>query len=231
MAANRYRELAIDGLWRQNPALVQLLGLCPLLAISDSVVKALGLGLATTVVLVASGLATALIRGAAVAAIRLPLFMLVIATATTIVELLMRAYAFELHQALGIFVPLIASNCIVLARADTFASENGPLPALIDGLMMGLGLLAALLILGALRELIGSGSLFADMDLLFGPVAHDWALRPFDNYRGFLLALLPPGAFLFTGLLIALKNLIDGRRRQPHQTEPIKRARVTGPVS
>lgn len=232
MNADRYRTLAIDGLWRQNPALVQLLGLCPLLAISDSVVKALGLGLATVLVLALSTLAVALLRGIAAAEIRLPLFALIFAALTSVVDLLMQAYAFRLHQALGIFLPLIAANCLVLARAEAFARRNAPLPALVDGAMMGLGLLAVLLVLGALRELVGTGHLFAGMDLLFGPAAAGWRLTPLADYVGFLLALLPPGAFFFTGLLIALKNLIDARRRPaPPPAEPIKRARVTGPVS
>lgn len=232
MSADRYRTLAIDGLWRQNPALVQLLGLCPLLAISDSVVKAVGLGLATVLVLALSNLAVALLRGVAAAEIRLPLFALIFAALASVVDLLMQAYAFALQQALSIFLPLIAANCLVLARAEAFARRNTPLPALVDGAMMGLGLLAVLLVLGALRELVGTGHLFAGMELLFGPSAAGWRLTPLADYRGFLLALLPPGAFFFTGLLIVLKNLIDARRRPaPPPAEPIKRARVTGPVS
>lgn len=232
MNADRYRALAIDGLWRQNPALVQLLGLCPLLAISDSVVKGLGLGLATVLVLALSNLAVALLRGVAAAEIRLPLFALIFAVLASVADLLMQAYAFALHQALGIFVPLIAANCLVLARAEAFARNNAPLPALVDGAMMGLGLLAVLLVLGALRELVGTGHLFVGMELLFGPAAAKWRLTPLADYRGFLLALLPPGAFFFTGLLIVLKNVLDARRRPaPPPAEPIKRARVTGPVS
>jgi len=138
---------------------------------------------------------------------------------------------------LGIFLPLITTNCVVLGRAEAFASKN-PVPlAALEGLMMGLGFTAVLVVLGALRELLGNGTLFADMQLLFGPVAADWAIRPFGDYRHFLLAVLPPGAFLFTGLLIALKNGIDTQlkvraesARAPQAPAGSKRVRVTGHI-
>lgn len=228
-----YRQLARDGLWRQNPALVQLLGLCPLLAASDSVVKALGLGLVTVIALALSNLAVSLLRRFAAKEIRLALFALILALLATVIRQLMRAYALALHEALGLLVPLIAINCLLLTRAEVFARRQTPLPALMDGALMGLGLLAVLVVLGALRELIGTGQLFANMDLLFGPAAAGWRLAPLGEIGGFTLALLPPGAFLLTGLLVAAKNLIDARRPAPPPpaAEPIKRARVTGPVS
>ncbi|KJK01924.1 electron transporter RnfE [Pseudomonas sp. 21] len=203
-----YREIALQGLWKNNPGLVQLLGLCPLLGTSSSMVNALGLGLATLFVLVCSSVAVALIRGTLSEAVRLPAFLLVIATLTTCVELLMQAWRFELYQVLGIFVPLITTNCVILGRAQSFAVNNSVVRSAFDGLMMGLGFAFVLLILGTLRELLGHGTLFAGMDLLFGPAAADWKLH-IPGYPGLLLAVLPPGAFLLLGLLIALKNRID----------------------
>lgn len=237
MADANYRELSVNGLWTNNPAIVQLLGLCPLLAVTSTVVNAIGLGLATTFVLVASNTAVSLIRNIVSDAIRLPAFVMIIASAVTCIELLMQAFAYELYQILGIFLPLITTNCVILGRADGFARKNSLMPAIYDGLMMGLGFGAVLIVLGALRELAGSGALFADMQLLFGPAAADWKLVLIDNYQNFLLAILPPGAFIFTGLLIALKNIIDGRieaYREAQRERPevgAKRVRITGHIS
>lgn len=203
-----YREMALQGLWKNNPGLVQLLGLCPLLATSNSMVKALGLGLATIVVLVLCSTAVALIRGSLSQTVRLPVFLLIIATLTTCIELLMQAWRFELYQVLGIFVPLITTNCVILGRAESFAANNSVARSAFDGLMMGLGFALVLLTLGTLRELLGQGTLLAGMDLLFGPAAADWKVQ-IPGYQGLLLAVLPPGAFLVLGLLIALKNRID----------------------
>lgn len=203
-----YREMALLGLWKNNPGLVQLLGLCPLLATSNSMVKALGLGLATIVVLVLCSTAVALIRGSLSQTVRLPVFLLIIATLTTCIELLMQAWRFELYQVLGIFVPLITTNCVILGRAESFAANNSVARSAFDGLMMGLGFALVLLTLGTLRELLGQGTLLAGMDLLFGPAAADWKVQ-IPGYQGLLLAVLPPGAFLVLGLLIALKNRID----------------------
>ena len=232
-----YREIADKGLWGNNPALVQLLGLCPLLAVTASVVNALGLGLATLAVLIGSNLAVSLIRNQVSDAIRTPAFVMIIATFTTCTEMLMKAYTYELYQILGIFIPLIVTNCAILGRAEAFASKHGPLPALFDGLMMGLGFCAVLLALGAIREIIGSGTLFANMDLLFGASATDWRIQFFGDSYGFLVIILPPGAFLVTGLLIALKNIIDTRAQQGRdalKSEPLikgsKRVRTTGTI-
>ena len=200
-------KIALDGLWNNNPALVQLLGLCPLLGVSSSVVNALGLGIATMLVVMGSNVAVSLIRHQVNDAIRLPVFVMIIASFTTCIELLMQAYTYELYRILGIFIPLIVTNCIILGRADAFASKNPVLPAAFDGLMMGLGFAVVLLLLGALRELIGQGTLFAGMELLLGPVASNWTITVIPDYKQFLFAILPPGAFVFMGFLIAVKNI------------------------
>jgi len=238
MSEPRIGDIALNGLWKNNPALVQLLGLCPLLAVSGSVVNALGMGLATALVLMGTNTLVSMVRHVVPDTIRLPAFVLIIAGAVTMVELLMQAYAYGLYEVLGIFLPLITTNCVVLGRAEAFASKN-PVPlAALEGLMMGLGFSAVLVVLGALRELLGNGTLFADMQLLFGPMAAGWEVRPFGEQRHFLLAVLPPGAFLFTGLLIALKNGIDTQlkarteaARTPQAPAGSKRVRVTGHIS
>lgn len=230
------KEISRNGLWDNNPALVQLLGLCPLLAVTGSVVNALGLGLATMAVLVGSNLAVSAIRHRVSEAIRIPAFVMIIATFTTCTEMLMKAYTYELYQILGIFIPLIVTNCTILGRAEAFASKHSMGPAVLDGLMMGLGFGAVLLLLGALRELLGSGTLFANMDLLFGPMATGWKLTLFGEGYSFLVAVLAPGAFILTGLLIAMKNLIDARitaRRDALKARPekgAKRVRTTGVI-
>lgn len=237
MAETSYRELSLNGLWKNNPAIVQLLGLCPLLAVTGSVVNAIGLGLATTLVLVCSNTAVSMIRNVVSEAVRLPVFVMIIASAVTCIELLMQAFAYELYQILGIFLPLITTNCVILGRADAFASKNPIAPALYDGFIMGVGFTVILVLLGGLRELAGTGALLANMDLLFGPAAVGWKLVLFSDYKDFLLAILPPGAFIFTGLIIALKNVIDGRiktRQEALREKPVKgskRVRVTGTIS
>ncbi len=235
-AKNSAAHIALNGLWKNNPALVQLLGLCPLLGVSSSVVNALGLGLATMMVVIGSNIAVSLIRRQVNDAIRLPVFVMIIAAFTTCIELLMQAYTYELYRILGIFIPLIVTNCVILGRADGFASRNPVLPSAFDGLMMGSGFAIILVLLGALREVIGQGTLLANMDLLFGPVASDWSITVIPNYKQFLFAILPPGAFVFLGFLIALKNIIDRhleqRRKSRASVLPSKsrRVRVTGNI-
>lgn len=235
-AKNSAAHIALNGLWKNNPALVQLLGLCPLLGVSSSVVNALGLGLATMLVVTGSNIAVSLIRRQVNDAIRLPVFVMIIAAFTTCIELLMQAYTYELYRILGIFIPLIVTNCVILGRADGFASRNPVLPSAFDGLMMGSGFAVILLLLGALREVIGQGTLFAGMDLLFGPMASDWTITVIPNYKQFLFAILPPGAFVFMGFLIALKNSIDRRLeewrrgRSPEVSRKSRRVRVTGDI-
>ncbi|BBI74558.2 electron transport complex subunit E [Vreelandella aquamarina] len=188
---SQWTQLSREGLWTNNPALVQLLGLCPLLAVSATVVNALGLALATLLVLVGASTTISLIRHQVPSAVRLPAFVMVIAAFVTCAELLMAAFAYSLYQILGIFIPLIVTNCAILGRADAFASRQPVLPAAIDGLMMGLGFGAVLVLMGAIRELVGQGTLFSDMALLFGPVAAHWQITLVADYQ-FLFSSCPP---------------------------------------
>ena len=238
MSTKTSSEIIKDGLWHNNPALVQVLGLCPLLAVTSTVVNAIGLGLATLLVLMGSNPSVSLIRNFVSESVRLPAFVMIIASFVTCAELLMQAFTYELYQILGIFIPLIVTNCAILGRADAFASKNPPLPAILDGAMMGIGFLAVLITLGAMRELVGQGTLFADMHLLLGPMAADWVIRPLEQYPDMLFMVLPPGAFVGLGLLIALKNGIDNHvkeRRKAAEPAPAstgsKRVRVTGTIS
>ena len=175
-------------------------------------------------------------RGVVNTAVRLPAFVMIIAALTTCIELLMQAFTYELYQILGIFIPLITTNCVILGRADGFAAKHNPLIAGFDGLVMGIGFCLVLVVLGGLRELFGTGALFANMHLLFGPVASDWQITLFSDYKGFLLAILPPGAFIVLGLLIALKNRIDqhlaerASAAQPVAPAASRRVRVTGVI-
>ena len=236
MASPSYREITLNGLWKNNPALVQLLGLCPLLGVSNSAVNALGLALASAMVLICSNTLVSLARGVVNTAVRLPAFVMIIAALTTCIELLMQAFTYELYQILGIFIPLITTNCVILGRADGFAAKNDPARSAYDGLIMGLGFCVVLVMIGALRELFGTGAVFANMHLLFGPMAANWQLTLIPEYKGFLLAILPPGAFIVLGLLIAGKNRIDealAERAKAQQVEaPVqsRRVRVTGVI-
>jgi len=206
-----YSDIAREGLWTNNPALVQMLGLCPLLAVSSSVVNATGLALATLVVLLGSNISVSLLRGFLPSAARLPAFVLIIASYTTCVTLLMQAFAFELYLTVALFVQIIVTNCTILGRAESFASRQPVLASAWDGLMMSTGFGVVLIGLGTFRELLGTGMLLADMDQLFGPAAAGWTLTVIPEYRGFLLAVLPPGAFIGLGLLIAAKQHWEGR--------------------
>lgn len=201
----RPSEIIGYGLWTGNAGLVQLLGLCPLLAVSNNAVNALGLGVATLLALCATSLTISLIRGLSQREVRIPLFVTVIATVVTVIELLMHAFLPGLHAVLGLFVPLIVTNCALMGRAEAFASRHSVRPALLDALAMGVGFLLVLLLLGAGRELIGQGSLFAGAGSLLGLPGLE--LRLID--RGLLIAVLPPGAFLLLALLIALKQGLD----------------------
>ena len=233
--SSNVKEITGNGLWTNNPALVQLLGLCPLLAVSASVVNALGLGLATVLVLFGSNVVVSLIRNQVTEAVKIPVFVMIIATFTTCTELLMKAYTFELYQILGIFIPLIVTNCTILGRAEAFASKNTVALSALDGLMMGLGFTLVLVVIGAIREIIGSGTLFANMQLLFGPVAANWQFTFMD--QGLLVAVLPPGAFIVVGFLVALKHLIDKavQKRRDAAKAPVikgsKRVRTTGTIT
>ncbi|MEE9397138.1 MAG: electron transport complex subunit E [Methylococcales bacterium] len=211
---SKYREIIQNGLWKNNQAMVALLGLCPLLAVSNTVINSLGLGLATTLTLVASNVIVSLIRNRIPKEIRLPIFVLIIASIVTIVELLMNAYFFKLYKILGIFIPLIVTNCAILGRAEAFAIKNPVDLAFLDGLFMGIGFTFALVFLGALREAIGFGTLLDHANLMFGAAANNWKIVLISDYKGFLLAILPPGAFIGLGFLIAIKNIIDAKQQK-----------------
>jgi electron transport complex protein RnfE len=202
-----------EGLWHNNPGLVQLLGLCPLLAVSNTAVNGLGLGLATLVVLVVSSTLVSALRGSWRPEIRIPAFVLIIASTVTAIDLAMQAWLHDLSRSLGIFLPLIVTNCTILARAEAFASRQPVAASLTDALAQGTGFAAVLLVLGAGREVIGQGTLLDGAETLFGTGAADWTLRllPFD--QGLLLAVLPPGAFIGLGLLVALHQKLIRRSR------------------
>ena len=203
------RDIVWNSLWKQNPGLVQLLGMCPLLAMSNSVINAAGLGIATIVVMALSNGAVSALRGFIPHEIRIPVFILIIAALVTAIDMAMNAWLHTLYSVLGIFIPLIVTNCIVLARVEAFAAKNPPLPATLDGAMMGLGLTLVLVALGALRELVGSGTLLTGIEMI-APSAHPIQVLPTD-YPGFLVAILPPGAFFTLAGLIALRNWLDAR--------------------
>jgi len=209
MASPSYSAIVSDGFWRQNQALVALLGLCPLLATTTSATNGLGMGLATTTVLVLSNLVISLIRDLLRPEIRLPVFVLVIASFVTAVELIMQAHFYELYHILGIFIPLIVTNCTIVGRAEAFASRNSLAPALADGLAMGLGYSLVLTVLGAIREFLAQGTLFYQADILFGEGARILSISVGEGFQGALVAILPPGAFITLGFLIALKNILD----------------------
>ncbi len=227
---NENRTLMLNGMWNNNPALVQLLGLCPLLAVSSTVTNALGLGIATLLVLVGANVTVSLVRDYVPKEVRIPVFVMIIASLVTCVQLLMNAYAYGLYLSLGIFIPLIVTNCIIIGRAEAFASKNDVLPAALDGFWRGLGMTSVLVVLGSLREIIGNGTLFDGADLLLG----EWAkvLRLYYIYFkiSFFLARLRQGPLIAVGFLIAAKSVIDKQTaaRQPkQQKQAIERARVT----
>lgn len=203
------KDTWINGLWKQNPGLVQLLGLCPILAVSTTMVNAVSLGVATIVVMALANLSVATLRNFIPYEIRIPVFILIIASLVTVVDLLFNAYLHELYLVLGIFIPLIVTNCIVLARIEAFAAKNDPLVSTFDGIAQGVGLLLVLAVLGTMRELIGAGTLFGGIDLIIEGVAAIKVLG--EGYPGFLIAILPPGAFFALGCLIAAFNWINSR--------------------
>ena len=208
-------HIVFQGLWKNNPGLVQLLGLCPLLAISNTFINALGMGIATTLVLTSSNIVVGLSRPLLREEIRIAIFVLVIAGFVGMVELLMRSFFYELYLILGIFIPLIVTNCIIIGRAEAFASRQPLWAGALDGFSMGVGFTVVLLLLGSLREIIGSGTLFADAHLLFGDWAKDMTIYFAEDAHGLLLFALPPGAFIGLGLLVAIKNVIDEKLSQP----------------
>ncbi len=209
-----YKQISVDGLWKNNPALVQLLGLCPLLAVSNTVINGLGLGIATTMVLVGSNISVSLVRNWIPKEIRIPVFVMLIASFVTNTQLLMNAFTYELYLVLGIFIPLIVTNCVIIGRAEAFASKNTLIPSFVDGLTQGVGFSVVLVLLGAIREVLGQGTLFDGADILLGDWAKALTIHIYQVDQSFLFALLPPGAFFALGLLIALKNVIDFKAKQ-----------------
>ena len=228
---SEFKELTLQGLWKNNPAIVQLLGLCPLLAVTGTLINGLSLGLATTLVLLGSNITVSLVRNLVPNEIRIPIFVMVIASFVTVIELLMHAYTYGLYQVLGIFIPLIVTNCAIIGRAEAYASKNSVHFAAVDGLMMGIGFTLILVLLGGIREVLGLGTLFSGAELLLGDWAKTLTIQVYTTDANFLLAILPPGAFLGMGFIIAAKNIIDRviiARQQKKNKKVVQRARVTG---
>ena len=218
MDRQAFREIAYNGLWKQNTSLVQILGLCPILAVSTSLVNATSLGLATILVMAVANFTVASLRNYIPYEIRIPVFILIIAALTTVVDLAFNAWFHQLYLVLGIFIPLIVTNCIVLARVEAYAAKNPPLHSAFDGIFVGVGMLWTLALLGGLRELIGGGTLLSGIDMVI-PGLQPLQLLPAD-YPGLLLTLLPPGAFILLGCLIAWKNWIEARAAARRKLPP-----------
>jgi len=221
-----YAPIARDGLWNNNAVFAQMLGLCPLLAVSNSVINALGLGIATIMVLILSNVSVSLIRNIVRPEIRLPVFVVIIASAVTAIELVIHAWFHELYLVLGIFIPLIVTNCAIIARAEAFASKNTVAKSFFDGLMMGLGFTLVLVTLGTLREVVGMGTLFSNAHIMFGDGMQWLTIEVFSNYEGFLLAILPPGAFIGLAFILAARNYIEKRRKENTQQKKQQEAPV-----
>ncbi|MGB4063525.1 MAG: electron transport complex subunit E [Azonexus sp.] len=206
-----YRRIVKDGLWDNNGVLAMLLGLCPSMAMTTSATNGLGMGLATAVVMAASNLLVALFRKHITQEVRIPVYILIVAAMVTVVDLTMNAWMHELYKVLGLFIPLIVSNCLPLARLEAFASKEPVLPSLIDGIAMGVGFTIALTLIGAVREIFGSGTLFADASLLLGPSFKFMEMRLLPESTNMLVMILPPGGFLVAGLVVVGKRMLDLR--------------------
>ena len=217
MAQANLKDVFWNGVWKQNTGLAQLLGLCPILAVSTSLVNGVSLALATIVVMAISNAAVSALRKFIPYEIRIPVFILIIAALVTVLDLAFNAWLNELYRVLGIFVPLITTNCIVLARVEAYAAKNPVLASTLDGIGMGVGLMLVLAVLGGVRELIGTGAIFNGIEMIV-PGAHAVQILPAD-YPGFLVAILPPGAFITLACLIAAKNWLDARQKAPRPAE------------
>src|SRR5574343_418922 len=211
MANSDYKTIVKDGLWDNNGVFGMLLGMCPTMAMTTSATNGFGMGLATAVVMAASSYLVAVFRNRITTEVRIPVYILIVAAMVTVVDLGMNAWMHELYKVLGLFIPLIVSNCLPLARLEAFAAKQPPFLAFLDGLFMGLGFTLALTVIGAVREIIGSGTLFADASLLLGPSFKAIELRILPADMGVLMMILPPGGFLVTGLLVVCKRLLDLR--------------------
>jgi electron transport complex protein RnfE len=218
---SQYGEIVENGLWKQNPGVVQLLGLCPTLAVTSTAINGLSLGIATSLVMALSNASVSPVRKLVPDEIRIPVFILIIAALVTIVDLSINAYFHPLYNVLGIFIPLIVTNCIVLARVEAFAAKNPVTPSALDGFVMGLGLTLVLTLLGAMREFVGKGTVLSGLDLVFGPEAKALVWQVIPDYPGFLLAILPPGAFIGLGLLVAGRNWVEQRRAAAQVVPPL----------
>lgn len=237
MNIRSYKSILNNEIWEENQRLVLFLGLCPLIAVSNSIVKGLGLSIATMFVLLFSNITISLIKKRVSGIVKIPIFIIIIATFTTIIELFMKVLTYELYILLGIFVPLIIVNGLILNRAEIFACKNSVIKSAFDGLIFGIGFSAVLITLSAVREVLSVGKIFINMDLLFGSAAVDWNMTIFSEGYSFLLFMLPPGAFILLGFLIALKNLIGCKvnalsvNERSSLKKETKRVRTTGPVA
>ena len=209
MSTTEYKTIVKDGLWDNNGVFSMLLGMCPTMAMTTNATNGFGMGLATAVVMAASSLLVAVFRSRITQEVRIPVYILIVAAMVTLVDLAMNAWMHELYKVLGLFIPLIVSNCLPLARLEAFAAKSPVLPSFLDGLFMGLGFTIALTAIGAVREITGSGTLFADASLLLGPAFKAIELRLMPADMGVLMMILPPGGFLVTGLLVVAKRLVD----------------------
>lgn len=206
-----YGQISRDALWDNNVVFAQVLALCPALAVTGTATNGLGMGLATTAVMVVTGLLVSLLRNVITPQVRIPAFIIVIAMVVTLVDMALNAWLHELYKVLGIFIPLIVTNCAILGRAEAFASKESGSRAAYDGLMMGLGFTLALVLLGAVREIFGSGTLFANASILLGSAFKHLEMVIIPEYGGFLLLILPPGGFLVLGFLMAGKRMVERR--------------------
>lgn len=212
MANSDYKTIVKDGLWDNNGVFSMLLGMCPTMAMTTSATNGFGMGVATAVVMAASGYLVALFRNRITTEVRIPVYILIVAAMVTVVDLGMNAWMHELYKVLGLFIPLIVVNCAIMGRAEAFASKRAPGMAALDGLMMGIGFTLALMVLGGVREAIGQGTLFADASMLLGQHFAFLELR-LEGYRGVLLMILPPGGFLALGFLVAARQRMLARAR------------------
>ncbi len=208
MSDNNYGTIVKDGLWEQNVVFAQMLALCPTMAVTTSGTNGLGMGLATTAVLVVSNILVSIIRKTVSDQVRIPVFVVLIATLVTIVDLAMNAWVHGLYKVLGLFIALIVVNCAILGRAEAYAVKNGVLASAVDGLAMGIGFTGALTLIGLVREFLGSGTLFAQASQLLGP-AFAFLEVQVPGYGGALLMILPPGGFAVLGFMLAGKRIID----------------------
>ncbi len=213
-------KLFRDGLWDQNVVFAQLLAMCPTMAVTTSGTNGLGMGLATTAVLVVSNILISAIRNFVSDQVRIPIFVVVIATLVTLVDMSLNAWVHGLHKVLGLFIALIVVNCAILGRAEAFAFKNGVWASAIDGLAMGLGFTLALTVVGLVRELIGAGTLFAQASLLLGPAFSFMEVKVIPNYSGVLMMILPPGGFLVLGMLLVAKRKLDQRLAKRGRVAP-----------